>query len=250
MDIRITGLDQLRRQLDSFSDRRFNAAIATALTRAGKAAQEELRRDIMATFDKPTPFTLNALRLWPAKADKLEARVGFRDDYTGGSNANNYLMPHVEGGTRVLKRLERQLQSAGALPGGWYAVPGQGAAIDSYGNPSRGQVQQILSQLRIRDIAGADNAMAAGKKGIAAQRRAGGRFFVMPVGSKVQPGIYQREMFGRNITPVYIFVSGVQYRKRWDFWNRAKAIAERELPKEITRSVQEHIAKLAKQGRA
>jgi hypothetical protein len=248
--VTVKGLEQIKAQLDGFSDRRFNAATATALTRSAKYAQEQLRLEMQRSLDRPTPFTLNALRMWPASADRLVARVGFRDDGTGGVNANNYLRPNVDGGARVAKRVEAALRAIGALPAGWFAVPGEGAALDGYGNMSRGQVIQILSQLRVTLTAGYSRNMAFdARKQINAQRRAGGRFFVMPVGGKVQPGVYQRELMGKSITPVLVFVRQPLYRQRYDFFGKAQAIAEERLPVEMQRSVAEHIAKLAAKGR-
>lgn len=247
LTVQVNGLEELKSKLDGFSDRRFAAAIATALTRAGKFAQDQLREEMRRTLDRPTPYTMNALRLWPARADNLVASVGFRDDGTGGRNANNYLMPNVQGGVRVAKRVEVALRAIKALPEGWYAVPGQGAALDSYGNMSRGQIIQILSQLRITMTAGHNRNMAFdARKQIAAQRKAGGRFFVVPVGIGTQPGVYQRELFGR--TPVLVFVKQPTYQKRYAFFDTARRIANERLPVEIERSVLEHAARLASRG--
>lgn len=252
MEIKIKGLDELRRDLAQFSDRRFRAAVATALTRTAKKVQDEMRDELRATFDRPTLFTLNAMRMWPATADRLVARVGFRDDGTGGVNPNHYMLPNVQGGERRDKRLEAALRAIGALPQGWYAVPGQGARLDSHGNMSRGQVIQILSQLRVMLTAGFNRNMAQGAAGVASQRKAGGRFFVMPVGNptRTQPGVYQREFIGSNITPVIVFVSGVRYQARWPFWSNARRRAERHLGGELARSVREQIARLAAKGKA
>lgn len=248
MDIQIKGLEELRRALTQFSDRRFNAAIATAMTRTAKAVQGEMRDELRTVFDRPTPFTLNALRMWPATADRLVARVGFRDDGTGGVNPNHYMLPNVQGGERRDKRLEAALRAIGALPSGWRAVPGQGAVIDSYGNMSRGQIIQILSQLRVTLASGFDRNMSTdARRQIAAQRRAGGRYFVIQAGNRsgTQPGVYQREFYGRNITPVIVFVSGARYQARWPFWANAQRRAEARITREVERSVGEHIAKLA-----
>lgn len=252
LTVQITGLEELKRSLDGFSDRRFAAAIATALTRAAKHAQDQLRQEMRQSIDRPTPYTLNALRLWPARADKLEATVGFRDDFTGGANANHYLRPNVEGGPRVAKRVEAALRAIGALPDGWFAVPGQGAALDAYGNMSRRQIIQILSQLRVTMTAGHDRNMSFdARKQITAQRKAGGRFFVVPVGARgAAPGVYQRDLFGKNITPVMVLVKQPRYSKRYDFFGQAKRIADAWLPQEIERSVAEHVAKLAGKGAA
>ena len=113
-----------------------------------------------------------------------------------------------------LKRAERVLQQTGYLPAGWVTVPGQGARLDASGNMSSGQLMQILSQLRAQTTAGYTRNMAHGKRGIKAQERAGGRFFVIPPGGKTQPGVYQREFMGRGITPVLIFVRAATYSPR------------------------------------
>lgn len=63
MEIKIKGLDELRRDLAQFSDRRFRAAVATALTRTAKKVQDEMRDELRTVFDRPTPFTLNAMRM-------------------------------------------------------------------------------------------------------------------------------------------------------------------------------------------
>jgi hypothetical protein len=233
-----------------FSDRRFAAGIATALTRTAKAAQEDVRTELPRVFDRPTPYTMKSLFISGATAAKLEARVWFKDDRAtsrGGTPATEYLLPNVEGGPRRAKRLEQVLRMVRALPQGWFVVPGQGATLDSYGNISRGQVIQILSQLRATVVAGSYRNMASGKAGIAAQRRAGGRFFVMPVGNKggVQPGVYQREFLGRNITPVLIFVQGTSYKRRFDFDGIVKRTVGRELQRNFARALDEQWQRLA-----
>jgi hypothetical protein len=115
---------------------------------------------------------------------------------------------------------------------------------------SRGQIIQILSQLRITMTAGYTRNMAFdARRQISAQRKAGGRFFVMPVGGKVQPGVYQRELIGSSITPVLVFVRQPQYRKRYDFFGKAQALADERMPVELRRSLSEHVARLATKGK-
>ena len=240
LTIKFDGVDELRRQLSGFSDRRFSAAIATALTRSAKHAQGELKQEMVRSLDRPTPYTLNALRIWPATATELSARVAFRNEGESG-NANNYLMPNVAGGARVTNRVEAALRAIGALPSGWFATPGQGATLDAYGNMARSQTMQILAQLRSSKMAGPQPKGAS----LQAARKAGGRFFVMPVGGKTQPGVYQQEMFGKSITPVLVFVQQPQYSKRYPFFDLAKRIAEDRLPIEVERSIAEHVNRLA-----
>lgn len=262
-NIQVKGMEELRAQLAGFSDRRFNAAIATAMTRTAVALRQQLVRDLNTYIDRPTPYTVRALKYTAASADKLTAYVGFdvntitdiggaATGYRRGETpASNYMTPQIQGGERHLKRAEVLLRAAGHLPAGYLTVPGHGARIDSYGNMERGQIIQILSQLRITALAGTTrNLSFEARKSINAQRKAGGRFFVLPVGGTAAPGVYQREFSGRGITPVLIFVRRATYRKRFDFYGIGQRFAEQRLQIEVRRSIAEHVQRLAAKGPA
>jgi hypothetical protein len=258
--IEVTGIDALRDQLRQFSERRFNATVATALTRTAVQVRAAVQSEAQRVFDRPTPYTIRQLRYVPATADRPVAAVGFnvaaiqdvfgrvlryQDLGPGSTPAGKYLQAQIEGGPRKHKRLEVALQAAGALPSGYMVTPGQGARMDAYGNVSRGQIIQVLSQLRLQLVAGTNRSMSAdARRQIAAQRKAGGRFFVAPVGGKLQPGIYQRELIGRNITPVFIFVKSASYRKRYDFYGVAQRTADAVLGKEMQRAVSESMQRM------
>ena len=246
----IKGLKELQDSLDGFGDRRMQAAIATALTRTANQVRDVVRARMRDVFDRPTPYTLGSLFVRPATADKLQASTWVKDDSAttkGGTAATKYLLPQIQGGQRRAKRFERALQMAGALPDGWYVVPGPGARLDGYGNVSNGQIIQILSQLRITLVAGATRNMAFDKKQIAAQRKAGGRFFVVsPRPGGGAPGIYQRELMGRNVTPVLWFRKAVRYEARFDFYGIAGEHIRQQLPINIETAVREQVERLAK----
>lgn len=260
MKIEITGLTELRRELKDFSDRRFNATVATALTRTAVKVRAEAQAELQRSIDKPTPFTVRQLRYVPATAERPVAAVGFNvaaiQDIRGNvvryeklatndTPAGRYLSVQQSGGSRRTKRLEEALRAVGALPGGWFIVPGQGAKLDGYGNVSRGQVIQVLSQLKVQTVAGTNRNMSQ-RSAIAAQRKAGGRFFVIPPGkAKVQPGIYQREFIGRNVAPVFIFVRSVSYAPRFDFDRVVTRVRDAELPAQLRRSISEQLKRLA-----
>jgi len=244
--ITVTGLDQAHNVLQQFSARRLAAAKATAATRVALQVREEVRQEMRRVFDRPTPYTLNCLFVRPATAAAPTAEVWVKDDRAGsGTPAVKYLLPQVQGGQRGTKRLEVALRAIGALPTGWLVVPGQGARLDQYGNWSRGQIIQVLSQLRITLTAGYQRNMSfSARQAIAAQRRAGGRFFVRPIGQGKAPGIYQREFTGRNITPVALFVQRAQYPRRLDFDGIARTVAEREIGPQFARAVAESAARM------
>jgi hypothetical protein len=261
IDLQVQGLKELRESLTEFSDRRFNAAVATALTRTAAQVRRDVQDEAQRSLDRPTPYTLRQLRFTAASANNLSAVVGFNilavqdifgrpiryDESRGGeTRAQKYLPANITGGARRNKRFELALQQVGAMPKGYFAVPGQGAQIDAYGNMSRGQIKQILSQLGAAAIVAGSSQNTTVRTRVAAQKRAGGQFFAVLPGAKVklQPGIYQRELLGKNITPVIVFVRATQYQARFDFYGAAQRSADAKLPVEVNRAVSESLARL------
>jgi hypothetical protein len=201
--------DQLTKWAKSVAAEQVPFAAALTLTMTGQDVKTAIELDLATMLDRPTPYTMRGFRLYPAKKTNLVAKVTFRED------ARDYLGAQVEGGERKVKALEKALRTVGHLPTGWVVVPGQGARLDQYGNLDRGQIIQILSQLRITLVAGyTRNLSFNARKQIGAQRRAGGRFFVVKPGGPIHPGVYQRELFGRGITPVLMFVRTAAYKVR------------------------------------
>lgn len=220
-------------------------AAATALTRtAAKLAHESIPDEMRRVFDRPTPWILSGLFSERATKDSLSARVGVRDNYWhGGTPPENILVPEVRGGPRKQKRYEKMLEYRGVLPSGWITVPGQGANLDQYGSIARGQITQILSQTGSFQLAGSSHNMTTGRSAINAQKRAGGRFFVVPPGKRKQPGIYQREFMGSNVTPVLIFGKQKGYPQRLDFERFAAQASGSEFPAQFKIAVNALIAK-------
>lgn len=229
------GFPALRRDID-FVQKQHRFAAAVALTRTAQDVQQAERGEIMGAFDRPTPYTINSLRLRPATRERLEAEVFLKDDASGsGTPATKYLLPQIEGGKRHLKSFERQLQQIGAMPAGWHAVPGRFARLNAYGNVSYGQIIQILSQLRSTPTAGYDRAISTDKaKAARARARAGGQYFALPSGrGRLLPGIYQARdtAWGRAAPrPVFIFVRSVTYRALFRFAEVAEAVALHKFP--------------------
>ena len=219
IEINITGHADTQKQLKAFS-KNYRFAVARALTWTGQDVKKLEVEEMKRAFDRPTAYTLNSLFLAPAKKANLQARVWVKDERAAGkagTPANRYLLPQVTGGDRGQKRFERVLQYGGYLPSGWITAPGPGANRDANGNVSRKQIMQVLSQLRTDASAGYGRNMAKGSKGQAAQRAAGGRFFVIKHGGMAHPGVYQREFFGRGITPVLFFVDTAKYDRQFGF---------------------------------
>lgn len=241
---------ELRRDLRALEKQlRFGAVVAATRT-AFDARRAELDMFARVIQDKPTPYTLRGVYAKRATVADPVAEFGIRDRLSPspapGHQPATYLRTQIDGGSRDVKAFERRLQQAGHMPQGWVAVPGAAARIDQYGNVSRGQITQILSQLQAlsspsfngnlrrqlpRNAAGPrDPKVAALRR--AAFNRAGGQFFIVKPGeSRLAPGVYVRQVLGRRVQgpalprprAVFIFARRASYRRRVD-WHQ---VAER-----------------------
>jgi hypothetical protein len=195
-------------------DRRFAKqvpfATAVALTKTAQHGQRAVIEEMKSQFDRPTPFTLKSLFIKPATKQNLQAMVYLKDQSPGGKSRplSETLGHQFAGGTRVRKRLELWLERAGYISANEYMVPAAGARLDQYGNMSRGQVQQILSQLR----AGPDpysykSKSARSKKNV---KLSGGLFWSR--GGKLPRGVWVRGP-ANSVLPVMLVVTGVRYKR-------------------------------------
>jgi hypothetical protein len=255
-DLRTKIIDKL-----GGSERRLRAAAATALTRTAVAVKAAEQREMLDSFDRPTPYTLNSLYVKPATAQSGEARVGIKDDGGSSRSAVNWLRWQILGGSRTQTGYEKLLTRAGAMRDDQRIVPAQGARLDAYGNVSRGQLVQILSQLRIDTTIGSTRALprinandSARQKRATANKirrsygKAGGTYVAFPNGrGRLKPGIYLNtgRDFGaklgygrsRSIVPVLLFVNSAHYQVRFDFGYAGLNEAKRTLPRELTRAL-------------
>lgn len=222
--------------LKKFQAQKAQIALATAkaLTFTAERVRDAERTEIRRVFDRPSPFTLNSLYLRGATPRRLEARVWFKDL----RNRQHYLVPQVHGGERELKRFERHLRSSGILRSDQFVVPGSRAALDAYGNINRGQLVQALSALRALPEAGY---LANRSARSAARRRKSKRGLTQYFAGSPHPGmpegIWQRAGL-TGIRPIFIFVSNVQYRRRFDFYGIAKRVAEQHFDQLLDRELQ------------
>ena len=212
LTIRADNLRRVQKALDSLTGAQAKAAYANAIEDTAKQARKRMQDEMRQTFDRPTPWMLKSVS-YKVDRDKLSATILPTYYNAKPVDPQKVLQAQAWGGQRRAKGFERVLQRAGILPPGWVTTPGQGAQMDAYGGMSGGQIKQILSQLALLKKGN----MAKGAKGAKAQAKAGGRFFVVPVGGPKQPGIYQREFLGRTVTPVLIFVRSASYKERPDF---------------------------------
>ena len=141
-NIKVEGVEKVMNELNDIAKRQLPFALARALTQTAKAIQEDEIKEMKQTFDRPTPFILNSLRIEPATKTNLQAKVCVKDA------AVKILSPHIFGGERQVKRFEFHLRRAGILPEDKYITPGACAPLDRYGNIPGGVITRILSALK------------------------------------------------------------------------------------------------------
>lgn len=225
----------------AFSDMANQIQFATslALNRTAFIAKESLQNEMRSVFDRPTPWTLNSLFVTPSTKTNLQAKIWFQKPermYT------HYLEPQVYGGGRRFKGTEHLLQNTLVLPKGWYALPGPGARLDSYGNMSRGQIVQILSALQSLPAGIGNRPLQYGlTRGSRAPKVLAQYFVIQPnQGSHLQPGVWMRTSKRMGVSvgasvkilsavQVLSFVQNVSYRKRFDFFGICKSVMEQEM---------------------
>lgn len=269
--IKVDGLDELLSSLKGM-ERQIPYAIANGINAVARLVKEAERQEMISVFKSPTPYTLNSLRLTPAKAPRSIVATVFFKDPPNLSQKGHYLLPQVEGGARPLKPYEMGL-------GGKFTTPGKGLKLDQYGNLGRGQLTKIMSQSGSFRESG--NKMNRTRKG----GKVGDMFMLKERRGKLLPGIYERTMGSdtgarigryllarslgakkselnkatkalvpRGIKPVLIFPdSAPSYTKRFDFYGIAQKVVDANLQPEMIKSIdaeiQRELAYRASKGR-
>jgi hypothetical protein len=197
-----TDIKGATRWLSDIQRKHLPFATAKALTDTAKLVQAELKREMLAEFDNPSPYTKNSTFSTSATKATLQAVVGIKDKGMRVAPAK-LLKEHFTGGMRGGKPMERAMMALGALPSGWRVVPGQVLKLDSYGNPNRNQVREILGSLKNK------TSIYKGR----GKKMALVGYFLIPIGtdSTLTPGIYWRQ--GRTIKPMFVFIKQAAYRK-------------------------------------
>lgn len=229
---------QIERQLTDLQRNQIPFATALTLTRLGQRIDEGLKGAMRTGFDRPTPYTLRSTFIRPATKRRLEVTVGLKDRPFGGNRLSSaeILGHHFDGGIREPKALELWLRRAGYLGASEYVVPGAGARLDRYGNMSRGQIQQILSQLKAGPDASAyASSSARSRRNV---QRAGVIFWSR--GGRLARGAWQR--VGKyRLRPLLIAIAAPSYRKRIDLERIARQAVSRYGQLEFDRALRQAI---------
>ncbi|WP_164964298.1 hypothetical protein [Rubrivivax sp. JA1026] len=197
--------------------------LAQALTFTVQRAQKDIVEEMSSVFEGgATAYTKASTRIEPASVAKLVARVAVKDRTTNnGTLPEDYLFPEVYGGQRKEKRFERAMRYAGLLQGREYAVLGEEAPVDSFGNLKRGEIQRILTATR----SAFDPYQRKTDSARSRRNAKNAPYFAARIGRKW--GVWKRD--GADPRPILIFVTKRPvYRQRLDFEATARRAAERD----------------------
>jgi len=222
-------------------------ASAVALNKTAEQAKSEVNVSLPRIFDRPTPYTLGALRTINATQSSQKAEVTFQGAGGRGISAHKFLAAEATGGRRRDKASEKLLQAKGILPAGWHIAPGPAAQLDPYGNMKIGELLRILAFFQTFTSArGARSNLSAER---AAKRKKGTRktygyeYFAMrpgekwPSGRAAQPGIYKRTFIGTGarggsltaIDLMLTFIRPASYTPRLQFIETIQRVVARDM---------------------
>jgi hypothetical protein len=224
LEIKVSGLEQMRKEFADFSDRRFAAAVATALTRTGRNLVEQWRSELQSSVDRPTSLTTRAPIATMATARSLASRVSLRDQVMAGTPPSDYLKPLEFGGGRTHKKFERALIAQGSMPASSYAIPTDNADRDGYGNVRRQLLVQILVQLAGGSVSGGYRRVISASQAKRAQAaiKAGKQFVaVLQQTGKLYPGIYARANADGTLRMVFSYERRTYYKRQLSLIDRA-----------------------------
>jgi hypothetical protein len=220
--------------LDNQHRKQVPFAIAKALTKTAQLGQAAVQNEMKAQFDRPTPYTLKSLFVKPATKQKLQAAVYLKGDPPGGGNPNSLakILGHqYGGGTRIRKRLEQALTRAGLISEGEFVSPGAAAKLDQYGNMSRGQIQQVMSQIRIGIDPYAYSSKS--KRSMASVKKSGGLFWSR--GGKLSRGVWMRD--GLSVKPILLVIATPRYKRRINLDSVVKRIVDTRFDSEFKKAL-------------
>ncbi|MGC0151028.1 hypothetical protein ACPRNU_01035 [Chromobacterium vaccinii] len=237
MRVEMQGVETLHRVLDKLREVEHGQlpfAIAVGLNNIAERIRRGEREVMRQRFDRPTPYTLDALYVRRASKSKLAAEVNIKDSAYKAAPASLWLNSEITGGDRRQKRSEKALAVAG---GGKYWTPAAGAVLDGYGNVGRGFIIKVLSALRAH---GEQGYMANRSKSKRSQRKA--RNFDIFVGAPDgEPmGVWQRinSAHGHGLKPLmWMQDQAPAYRVRFPFDKIASNIYRAHAPEEFERAI-------------
>jgi len=225
-----------------------NRPAAVALTRTARIVEKEAKSAASRYINRPTRWTLNATFIKPAKPDRLEVTMGFKDYSNKGVPAAKYLQTIAAGGAREAKPFEQRLRSRMILGGGQFAVPAgiKPLGLNTYGNlPGPSYLQMLSRMTALRNVGSMQNATGSKRSRKKQQDLA---YFVATVGG--HRGIYVREKGSRKITPAFYFLNQApKYERTFPIAKVMRQAWEANFDQQFEKAIQEEMDYHARKAR-
>ena len=161
-----------------------------------------------------------------------------------GIEPEKILQAEIFGGPRRPKRSEVALRCVGILPDGYFPVLGRACPLDQYGNVKGSFIVQLISYFqclwgaglpRQHDRPAQSRCATKARPSGATPPRWGAvlhqlrQAAIRPNGASA-PGIWSaKASTTRNVEPILMFVKAPSYRKRLDFFGKARAGRDRQV---------------------
>lgn len=237
IEIKIDGLDQVKRQLGSLA-RQADFAASKALNTTAFAVNTQIKNDMQRVFQGgATPYTLRAFQVDKASKAKLQSSVMLRTDAPEGGTPYGKALRHLfTSGTRDWKKLEGLLRGRGLMPGGLMAVPGKDCPLDGRGNIRRPALREMLGSLS----SSRPGMRVYRRTGVGKAQKAVGYFAVMPgARSHLKPGIYKRIETGTSsaLSPMVMYVRPGNWRQFVDLRKIADEVVDTTFQTEFDREL-------------
>lgn len=208
-------------RLDAFAKRQLPFAAAQALTAVARKAADAERVAMQRSLDRPTPFTLRAVAVTPARKNNPVAWVYIRPIQA------RYLAPSIVGGEQILGQGSRAVLKPDDI------------RLNQYGNIPRGALKRLLARpdVFVGPVTFKSGQVINGvwQRPDYGQRKAGGR------GSKRNT---QNRVGGARtgLKLLIQFADPVELKPRYRFGQATIATARREFPGELRRAMAKALA--------
>ena len=219
-----TQFETVTKRLTFAARQQIPFATAQALNAIARDVRDANKRAMPKIFDRPTPFTMNSIRIIPATKVKPWASVFIMD------RAAEYLEPYERGGLHKLPG-----------KGKTWLNPKDYSLLNQYGNFAKGKLRS-LQGIRTSNLgAASSNSLVRllgrilGGLGVKVQTRTkkGQQVFIGTIKTKKGPvgGVWRRTdkggKSGRGLKLLIRFGDPIPVRQRLNFAERSKQVATR-----------------------
>lgn len=205
IDIKIDGIEKVKKELEALSGPQFKSAVATTLNQVAGRYARGIRTEMARVFDRPTPYVLNSVRVDAATSSSLAVTISpsIRPPSARGGkigvDPQKILSAQAWGGARRDKKTEVLLRQHGWLRAGYQtAIPQTPypGSDDGRGNLRGPFLRSVMSYLQMYHEQGHFQNMKKGSITRKEDRRA--------------YSVIATRRSGRDINGVVFFIAGPQ----------------------------------------